>query len=166
MPEGSSSCRPKAATGNEEWNKEAGGTRGQTARLQIHSPGTPLPRVCCHQGGGTQVVEAEPSAACGSSMGVCLETAIVWEKRLLTWVCLLLQPLKPVWQHRGAGRCHGVIHSSVPVLPLMLLPAPHGNVGHQPLLPAQPSWAQSCWSLPIPDPPGAFWKMLTVGTPN
>lgn len=45
-----------------------------------------LPGVCCHQGGGTKVVKAEPSAACGSSMGVCLETAIVWEKCLLTWV--------------------------------------------------------------------------------
>lgn len=59
--------------------------------------------------------------------------------------------------------------------PLMLLPAPHGNVGHQLLLPAPSSLGtelrdraegQSCWSLPIPDPPGAFWKLLTVGTPK
>lgn len=50
----------------------------------------PLPKTCCHKGlsdGRTKVVEAEPSAACGSSMGVCLQTAIVWEKCLLTWVC-------------------------------------------------------------------------------
>lgn len=44
----------------------------------------PLPRVCCCRGGGTGLVEAEPGAACGSSMGVCLQTAIVWEKCLLT----------------------------------------------------------------------------------
>lgn len=44
-PEGTSPCkepgvgREKAAPGNKGWNKEAGGARGQTARLQIDSPG-------------------------------------------------------------------------------------------------------------------------------
>lgn len=56
------------------------GQRGKQLGFRSPALASPLPRVCCHHGGGTEVVEAEPSAACGSSMGVCLETAIVWEK--------------------------------------------------------------------------------------
>lgn len=33
-------------------------------------------------------------------------------------------------------------------------------------LPGHRAEGQSCWSLSIPDPPGAFWKLLTVGTPD
>lgn len=163
--------RPKAATGNEEWKKEAGGTRGQTARLQIHSPATPLPRVCCHQGGGTEVVEAEPSAACGSSMGVCLETAIVWEKCLLTWVCFPVTATKTCVATQG---CREVSRGYTQFSPCPALDAApcstwecwaSAPVASTPL-PRHRAEGQSCCSLPIPDPPGAFWKLLTVGTPN
>lgn len=39
-------------------------------------------------------------------------------------------------------------------------------LGISPCCQHTPPWAQSCCSLPIPDPPGAFWKLLTVGTPD
>lgn len=132
---------------------------------------TPLPRVCCHQGVGTKAVEAEPSAACGSSRGVCLQTAIVWEKCLLTRVWFPARATKTCVAIQGCRELSWGYTQFSPSPALDAAPCStwecwaSAPIARTPL-PGHSSERQSCWSLPIPDPPGAFWKLLTVGTPN
>lgn len=113
------------------------------------------------------MVEAELGAACGSSMGVCLETAIVWEKCLLTWVCFPVTATKTCVATQG---CREVSWGYTQFSPSPALDAAPCSAwecwASAPTASTPRPWAQSCWSLPIPDSPGAFWKFLTVDTPN
>lgn len=170
----------KGGPGNKGWDKEE-----QTARLQTHSSGCspawsllPSRTKWWWDGGGGFATSWTPwwkqsRVLPMAPPWVCAQGLPSSGRNLCSPGCVsLLRALKLMRKQRGGGRCHGVMPSSDPVLPSMLLLALRGHVGHLPHRQHTPSRARSrgrdlLGHSPSPicqEPSGSCWELCALQT--